>query len=73
MLRRTGQSNISLGSDAVLALGVAGAVALLVFPLPTLLIDGLLAVQLGFSVVILLVALAVRHPLELSAFPRFCS
>lgn len=51
------------------ALAVAGVVALLVFPLPTALLDVLLAGQLAASVVILLAALGARGPQELSVFP----
>ena len=65
MLRR----RLPRGADGLLALAVAGAVALIIVPLPPPLIDLLLSVQLGCAVVILLVALGAQRPLELSTFP----
>lgn len=58
-----------LNADRALAWGVAAAIAVVVFPLPTPLLDGLLAAQLGLSIVILVAALGVRDPLDLSSFP----
>jgi type III secretion protein V len=58
-----------LRKDALLALLACGTVGLVVFPLPTPLLDGLLSAQLGLSVLLLLTALGVRHPLQLSQFP----
>jgi flagellar biosynthesis protein FlhA len=53
-----------------LALGVVLLLAVLVVPLPTLLLDGLLAVSITVSVLILMVAVFLRHPLDLTAFPQ---
>ncbi len=58
-----------LNADRALAWGVAAAIAVVVFPLPTPLLDGLLAAQLGLSIVVLVAALGVRDPLDLSSFP----
>lgn len=52
-----------------LPIGVASAIALLIFPVPIALLDGLLAAQLGLSVMILIAALSARRPLALSQFP----
>ena len=52
-----------------LPIGVASAIALLIFPVPIALLDGLLAAQLGLSVMILIAALGARRPLALSQFP----
>ncbi|MEZ4467650.1 MAG: hypothetical protein R3F43_25210 [bacterium] len=41
---------------------VAGAVALLIFPVPAPVLDGLLAAQLGVAVVVLLAAVFARSP-----------
>lgn len=55
--------------DGWLPVAVASAVALLIFPVPLPMLDGLLAAQLGLSVMILLAALSARRPLALSQFP----
>jgi flagellar biosynthesis protein FlhA len=55
--------------DIALAVGILGILTLLIFPLPTQLLDVLLALNITVSLLILLVAIYVRHPLELSVFP----
>ncbi len=56
-------------ADAALAVVVVAIVALMVVPLPTWLLDILLAGNLAFSVAVLLVTLYVGSALEISAFP----
>lgn len=56
-------------ADAVLAGLVIAIVALMVVPLPTWLLDLLLASNLAFSVAILLVSLYVSDGLKIAAFP----
>jgi type III secretion protein V len=56
-------------ADALLAGIVMAVVGLMVVPLPTWLLDFLLASNLAFSVVILLVALYVSDGLKIAAFP----
>ncbi len=56
-------------SDAVLAAAVVGIVAMMIVPLPSVLLDVLLITNITFSLTILLVAMNVREPLEFSAFP----
>jgi flagellar biosynthesis protein FlhA len=51
------------------ALGVVFVIALLMVPLPALLLDLLLALSIGSSLVVLLVALNTKDPLEFSSFP----
>ena len=51
---------------AVIVLGVMG---LLILPVPPILLDGLLGINLAASVVLLLVSLRVREALTLSVFP----
>ncbi|WP_226346406.1 flagellar biosynthesis protein FlhA [Agilicoccus flavus] len=48
---------------------IIGIVVMMVVPLPTLLLDLLLAFNIGFSVLILLVSLRVTRPLDFSIFP----
>src|SRR6187549_3566554 len=57
------------GAEAVLAVAVVGIVALLMVPLPGILLDLFLALSIGSSLVVLLVALNTTDPLEFSAFP----
>ncbi|HVU01224.1 MAG TPA: flagellar biosynthesis protein FlhA [Polyangiaceae bacterium] len=56
-------------ADSALAVLVVAVVALLVVPLPTPLLDVLLATNLAVSVAILLVTLYVGSALELASFP----
>jgi flagellar biosynthesis protein FlhA len=57
------------GAEVVLAIAVVGIVALLMVPLPGILLDMFLALSIGSSLVVLLVALNTTDPLEFSAFP----
>ncbi|WP_417308395.1 flagellar biosynthesis protein FlhA [Devosia sp.] len=60
----------SLGSsDIALAIGVMAIIVILIVPLPPLLLDGLLAISIVFSVLILMTALFIKTPLEFSSFP----
>jgi flagellar biosynthesis protein FlhA len=56
-------------SDALLAGAVVGIVAMMIIPLPPMLLDILIVLNITFSLTILLVALNVREPLEFSSFP----
>jgi flagellar biosynthesis protein FlhA len=64
--------NLPIGrknSDLLLSLGVVVILAMMILPLPALLIDLLLATSIGASLVILFVALQSRRPVEFSTFP----
>jgi flagellar biosynthesis protein FlhA len=50
-------------------LAVVAVVGLMIVPLPPLLLDLLLSVDIGLSVVLLLTAIYVREPVEFSVFP----
>jgi flagellar biosynthesis protein FlhA len=56
-------------SDAILAGAVVGIVAMMIIPLPSMLLDILIVLNITFSLTILLVALNIREPLEFSSFP----
>jgi type III secretion protein V len=62
-------AGLSRFADLVLVAGVMAIVALMILPLPTLLIDFLVAVNITFGVMLLLVAIYIRSPLEFSVFP----
>ena len=55
--------------DLFLAIGVMGILVVLVFPLPAVLLDLLLALSIILSVLVLMTALFIEEPLEFSAFP----
>lgn len=56
-------------SDILLAVGFIGIIAVLIIPIPTVLLDFALAFNITFSIVILLTTLYIKKPLELSVFP----
>jgi flagellar biosynthesis protein FlhA len=56
-------------SEAMLAMGVVGLLIVMVVPLPPLMLDLLLSFSITLAVVILLVALYTRNPLDFSVFP----
>ncbi|MGO4684503.1 flagellar biosynthesis protein FlhA [Hyphomicrobium sp. 2TAF46] len=69
---KTAESGIDLGlgrRDAGLAVGVIAILTILFLPLPAFLIDLGLAFSIALSIIILMVALWIRRPLEFSAFP----
>ncbi len=55
--------------DVALAVGVFGMLAILMVPLPPLVLDLLLAASIAFSLLIFLVSLYVKRPVDFSAFP----
>src|SRR5438552_3803396 len=65
MFQAAGRRNAEVG----LALAVVFIVALLMVPLPGILLDLFLAASIGMSLVVLLVALYSTDPLEFSGFP----
>ncbi len=56
-------------SDIILAFGIIFILGLMIIPLPTYLLDFLLAVSISFSLLILIVSLYINSPLEISIFP----
>ncbi|MFT3708921.1 MAG: flagellar biosynthesis protein FlhA [Archangium sp.] len=56
-------------AEALLALAVLGVLAILIVPLPAMVLDGLLALNVALSVLMLLVALGLNRPMEFSVFP----
>src|SRR6266540_1260956 len=57
------------GSQLLAPIAVIAVVGLMIVPLPALLLDLLLSVDIGLAVVLLLTALYVREPIEFSVFP----
>ncbi|NOT09593.1 MAG: EscV/YscV/HrcV family type III secretion system export apparatus protein, partial [Gemmatimonadales bacterium] len=58
-----------VAAETWLALGVVVIIALLVVPLPPMLLDALLATSLALSILVLLVTLSTGDPIEFSSFP----
>ncbi|WP_407925536.1 FHIPEP family type III secretion protein, partial [Geminicoccus flavidas] len=63
-LRRSGGS-----SEVLLAAGILTILAVLVVPLPPMLLDLLLACSISLSVLILVTALFIERPLDFNSFP----
>ena len=63
-LRRIFQSN-----DAIMAVAVVMIIIMMLIPLPSVLIDILVAFNLALSVSVLLISLYVKSPMEFSVFP----
>jgi len=60
---------LALHSNIILAMGLVAILATLIIPLPTSLLDLLLACSISLSVAVLIVTLSSKEALELSAFP----
>jgi flagellar biosynthesis protein FlhA len=56
-------------AETWLAIGVVACVALLVMPLPPFMLDAFLAFSMAISIVVLLVTLSSRDPLDFNIFP----
>ena len=62
-------NRIFRSTDIGLALGVMAIIVVLILPLPSFLLDVLLAISIVFSVLSLMTALFIQTPLEFSSFP----
>jgi type III secretion protein V len=56
-------------SDILIALLVIGCIGMMIIPLPTILLDILLCANIAVSFTILLIAIYVPEPLQISSFP----
>lgn len=55
--------------DVILAGMMLLAIFMMIIPLPTLLVDVLIAINLGLSILLLMMAVYIREPMEFSVFP----
>jgi len=62
-------SDLLKQSDLIFTLGLFGVILLLVVPVPTWILDFLLSLNIGLSMLILLVIIYVKDPPEFSSFP----
>ncbi|MEO0054888.1 MAG: hypothetical protein RLZZ50_835 [Verrucomicrobiota bacterium] len=56
-------------ADLVFTVALFATVMLLIMPVPDLVLDGLLAISIGFSLLILMVVIYVKDPPDFAAFP----
>ncbi|GHB11817.1 type III secretion system export apparatus subunit SctV [Salinicola rhizosphaerae] len=56
-------------SDVIIAAFMVLAVVMMIIPLPTPLVDALIGINIGFSLLILVVAFYISHPVEFSSLP----
>src|SRR3989339_66009 len=61
--------NLFAAADFAVAVLLIGIIALIIVPLPAFLLDMLLTLSIAFSLVILLVAMYLKEPLDFAAFP----
>ncbi len=62
-------STILKNNDIIMAIGLVIIVAMMIIPLPPMLLDILLTLNISLAVIILLVCLFIKEPLEYSSFP----
>lgn len=67
--RTTGVRRILRQSDLVVIAGVVGIVLMLVIPVPELMLDALIGINLTIALIILLTAMSVAGALKFSVFP----
>ena len=60
---------IGANTDVALAIAVIGILALMIIPLPPILLDVLLAANITLAILVLMVSMYLTNPLELSVFP----
>lgn len=57
------------GNDLIIVLGVVLIVVMMILPLPPLVLDLLLAVNISLALLVLLLTMSITEPLQLSVFP----
>ena len=62
-------SKLTKNTDVIFALMVVSIIVMFIIPLPTMLLDMLLAANVTFAMVIILVSIYTTEPLDLSVFP----
>ncbi len=60
---------IKMRTDIAVAVFIIGIIFMMIIPLPTGLVDSLIAMNMGISVILLMVAVYLKNPLEFLAFP----
>jgi flagellar biosynthesis protein FlhA len=65
----TALERVAKRTEAVFAIGLVGIVAVLLMPLPAGILSTLIAMNLSLSLLVFLVCIYVKEPLEFNAFP----
>jgi len=61
--------NIFKNTDILLSVGMIFILGLMIIPLPTYLLDFLLAINISLALLVLIVSLYIQSPLEISVYP----
>lgn len=61
--------NLARNTDVLLAVAVISILVFMILPLPPFLLDILIAFNITFSIIVLLISMYITSPLELSVFP----
>ena len=71
MINRLARALIYLSgrTDLIVAILMLVAIIMIIIPLPTWLVDGLIAINISVSMLILLVVFYIARPVEFSSFP----
>lgn len=67
--RTIGRTFLANRTDILVAVGVVAVVMMLIIPLPTVILDMLMAFNIVLSLLVILIVLYVRRALEFSVFP----
>ncbi len=68
-MAETGRSRITKSTDIIVAFGIVGIIVMMVVPLPPSWLDILIALNITGSVLILMLAVFTKDPLEFSVLP----
>ncbi len=66
---QTSLDRLTKRTDLIFAIGVVGILAVLILPIPAAILSTLIAFNLALSLVILLVCIYAKEPLEFTSFP----
>jgi type III secretion protein V len=71
MINRLARALVYLSgrSDLIVAILMLVAIIMIIIPLPTWLVDGLIAINIAISMLVLLVVFYIARPVEFSSFP----
>jgi len=71
MINRLARALVFLSgrSDLIVAILMLVAIVMIIIPLPTWLVDGLIAINISVSMLVLLVVFYIARPVEFSSFP----
>ena len=68
-MAETGHSRIARSTDVIAAFGIVGIIVMMVVPLPPSLLDILITLNITGSILILIIAVFTKDPLEFSVLP----